>query len=383
MPERADGSPRWIARRALKVVLARGLTAVGAHRAVGALRRLEAGGARVLVVSYHRVTHAYDADAREGLASLLVSAPTLRRQLEQLARTREVVSFADARRILSERPAARPRRDAVTVTFDDGYADLYGIALPILRALRFPATAFLATGYVGTPRRLPHDRLHAALTELQARGIPAERAGLERELQVLLDACGEGGPAETLDRLIARLPHDLLERVAGALMARVGMTDVDLPHGTRLVDWEEVRGLAASGVDIGGHTVRHAVLPNLAPCDARREIAGCRDAIARRLGRAPRLFAYPNGYHTPALRRAVAALGFEAAVTTEDRENVRGGDPLALRRKMVWENTTLGPRGYSPALATCNLEGVFGALGLARAVAGERLADDRGGAPAR
>ena len=39
---------------------------------------------------------------------------------------------------------------------------------------------------------------------------------------------------------------------------------------------------------------------------------------------------------------------------------------------MVWENTTLGPRGYSPALATCNLEGVFTALGLARAVPGER-----------
>jgi hypothetical protein len=59
------------------------------------------------------------------------------------------------------------------------------------------------------------------------------------------------------------------------------------------------------------------------------------------------------------------------AVTTEDAENVRGGDPLALRRKMVWENTTLGPAGYSPALAACNLEGVFTALGLVRPVPGE------------
>ena len=110
MPERADGSPRWIARRALKVLAARALTATGAHRVVGALRRREAGGARVLVVSYHRVTHAYDADAREGLASLLISATTLRRQLEQLARTREVVSFADACRILSGPPGVRRRR---------------------------------------------------------------------------------------------------------------------------------------------------------------------------------------------------------------------------------------------------------------------------------
>jgi peptidoglycan/xylan/chitin deacetylase (PgdA/CDA1 family) len=115
----------------------------------------------------------------------------------------------------------------------------------------------------------------------------------------------------------------------------------------------------------------HAVLPNLPLARARREIAGCRDMIAERLGRAPRHFAYPNGYHTPAVRALVRECGFETAVTTEDRENVRGGDPLALRRKMIWENTTLGPAGYSPALATCNLEGVFSALGLVRPVAGE------------
>ncbi|ACG73953.1 polysaccharide deacetylase [Anaeromyxobacter sp. K] len=371
MPERADGSPRWIVRRALKVAVAGALRAAGAHRAVGTLRRRQAGGARVLVVSYHRVTHDYRASAREGLASLLVSAGTLRRQLEQLGRTRDLVSLADARRILAEPPGTARARDVVTVTFDDGYADVHGVALPILRALGAPATAFVVTGLVGTARRLPHDRIYAALAELTARGIPPERAGLPRGAQALLDACARAGPAATLDRLIARLPQPRLLEVADALAARVGLSDPDLPAGTRLLDWDEVRALQAGGVEVGGHTVTHAVLPHLPPGRARREIAGCRDALAERLGRPPRAFAYPNGYHTPAVRRLVADLGFQVAVTTEDAENVRGGDPLALRRKMVWENTTLGPAGYSPALATCNLEGVFTALGLVRPVPGE------------
>jgi peptidoglycan/xylan/chitin deacetylase (PgdA/CDA1 family) len=372
MAERADASPRWMVRRAFKVVLARALTAAGAHRVVGALRRGEAGGARVLVVSYHRVTHEFEADAREGLASLLISTSTLEAQLEHLARTREIVSMRDACRILSEPPGAKARRDAVAITFDDGYADVHGLALPILARLRIPATAFVSTGYLGTSRRLPHDRIYAALTELQGRGIPAERAGLPGGVQALLSACAERGPAATLDRLISRLAHDDLEAVAGALAERVGISDGDLPPATRILDWEEVRELAARGIELGGHTVRHAVLPNLPFAAARREIAGCREALEERIGRAPRYFAYPNGYHSPAIRRAVAEHGFEAAVTTEDRENVRGGDLLALRRKMVWENTTLGPLGYSPALATCNLEGVFTALRLARAVAGDR-----------
>jgi peptidoglycan/xylan/chitin deacetylase (PgdA/CDA1 family) len=378
MPERADASPRWIARRAFKVALAGALRAAGAHRVVGAVRRRQAGGARVLVVAYHRVTHDFGASAREGLASLAISTDTLGRQIEQLARQRELVSLVDAARILSEPP--RPDgKDVVAITFDDGYADLFGVALPILQRLRVPAAAFISTGFVGTGRRFPHDRLFASLTELARRGIPPERAELGGGAQPLLAACAARGPAATLDRLIARLPHDALSEVADALDARVGRGARDLPPATRILDWEELRALAAAGLTIGGHTVHHAVLPNLPAARARREIAGCRDALEAHLGSAPRFFAYPNGYHSPAVRRWVAEAGFTAAVTTEDRENVRGGDPLTLARKMVWENTTLGPCGYSSALAIANLEGVFGALGLARAVPGDR--PDRGEGP--
>jgi peptidoglycan/xylan/chitin deacetylase (PgdA/CDA1 family) len=373
MPERADNSPRWILRRVVKTAMASALQVSGVQRVVRSVRRRAAGGTRVLVLSYHRVTDDFAESARDGLPSLLVSTATLRRQLEQVARERDLVSLAEARRILAEGPDAAPRgRDVAVVTFDDGYADNHASALPILAALRVPATVFVATGYTGTERRLPHDRIHAALSELGRRGIPPDRAGLAPDVQGLLDACNENGPAATLDRLIARLGHDRLVAVAEAVEQRIGRGELDLPPGTRLMSWDEVRALDAAGVDVGGHTVNHAVLANLSLPEARREIVGCRDALAEALGRAPRHFAYPNGYHTPAVRRAVAEAGFEAAVTTEDVENVRGGDPHRLSRKVLWENTTLGPIGYSPSVASCNLEGVFQALGLSRPVMGER-----------
>src|ERR671921_486725 len=37
---------------------------------------------------------------------------------------------------------------ALAITFDDGYGDNHDVALPILRNRRFPATFFVATGYV-------------------------------------------------------------------------------------------------------------------------------------------------------------------------------------------------------------------------------------------
>jgi peptidoglycan/xylan/chitin deacetylase (PgdA/CDA1 family) len=367
----SDLSPKWIVRRTVKTAAAGALLAAGAHRALRAIRQLRAGGARVLLLSYHRATLDFAESAREGLPSMLVSARTLRRQLEQLARTWDVVSLSEAARVLAEGPRG-PRRAFAAVTFDDGYADNHAVALPVLAALRVPATVYVATAFTGTADRLTHDRLFATLRELARRGVPPERAGLEAPLQGLLTACAARSPAITLDRLIARLPHPRLLAMAAALEALTGITPADLPAGSRLLDWEELREMSAAGIDVGGHSVNHAVLPNLPLDAARREIEGCRDAIAERLGRPPRHFAYPNGFHSPAVRRAVRDAGYETGSTTEDRENVLGCDPFALRRKVLWESSTLGPLGYSAALATCSFEGIFGALRLSRAVPGDR-----------
>ena len=372
MSERADGGPMWwMARRVVKGAAAGALVAAGVHRAVRLWRRHKAGGARALLLSYHRATRDFEASAGEGLPSMFVSAQTLQRQLEHVARTREIVSLAEARRILSEPPSAR-HRDVVAITFDDGYVDNHDIALPILSALRIPASFFVATGYAGTARRFPHDRIYAALLELERRGVPAERAGLPPTLQALLTACAEVGPALTLDRLIARLPHERLLAVADALERRTGLAEAELPDEGRAMTWDELRALDAAGMDVAAHGVSHAVLSNLPLAEARREIEGSRDMIAERVGRAPRHFAYPNGLYTPAVLRAVDEAGFEVGVTTEDRENVRGADPFTLSRKVLWESSTLGALGYSRAVATCNLEGVFYALGVAHDISGER-----------
>jgi peptidoglycan/xylan/chitin deacetylase (PgdA/CDA1 family) len=346
------------------------------------VRRREAGGVRVLVLAYHRPSLDFAADARESLPSLLVSAETLRQQLEQVARERDLVSLRDACRILAAPPAVgRPARDVVTVTFDDGYVSVHDVALPLLAAMRVPATVFVPTGYVGTSRRLLHDRLHGALCELfrlRRAGAPARLPSRE---QAVLDDCFAEGPAATLDLLIARRSHGDLEALASAMERRVGLSERDLPHGTRLLTWEEARACEAGGIEVGGHTVEHVALANVPLSRVRAEVDGCARDVERRLGHRPRHFAYPNGLHTPAVRRAVAEAGFEAAVTTEDVENRRGGDRYALKRKTLWEYSSLGLAGYSPALAACNLDGVFGALGLARAVPGER--PDRAPRPER
>ncbi len=385
MAERADNSAMWITRRAAKAALAAALCAGGARWLVRSAARRAAGGARVLILSFHRTTRDFERDAGEALPSLLVSTGSLRRQLQQLAREREIVSLDEACRHLSrprsDSAAASRTPDVAVLTFDDAYADVHTEALPILRALRVPATVYVPTGFVGSGRRLLHDRLYAALRELQRRRLMPQAAGLTGPLQASLDACVGGGPGSTLDVLITRLRHEVLAEVTAGLERRLGMSEEDLPTGTKLMTWDDLRALQAAGIDVGGHTVHHTALCNVPHARMRAEIRGCRDDIAQHLGEPPRHFAYPNGFYTASARRALQECGFVSAVTTEDLENRRGGDLLTLKRKTMWENSSLGPVRYSATLAACHLDGVFGALRWQRPVAGERPdpADDGAG----
>lgn len=45
----------------------------------------------------------------------------------------------------------------LSVTFDDGYANVLHRAYPVLRELEIPATVFVCTGFVGSPEPLPFD----------------------------------------------------------------------------------------------------------------------------------------------------------------------------------------------------------------------------------
>src|SRR4249919_1611626 len=100
MAGQANNSAAWIVRRAAKAAVAGALCAAGARWVVRSVARRTAGGGRVLILSYHLPTHAFEASAREILPSLLVSTTTLRRQLEQLAREREIVSLDEVCRRL-------------------------------------------------------------------------------------------------------------------------------------------------------------------------------------------------------------------------------------------------------------------------------------------
>ena len=129
----------------------------------------------------------------------------------------------------------------------------------------------------------------------------------------------------------------------------------------------------AHGVITGAHTADHTVLTHARLDEARREIAQCKSVLEKGVHKPVRHFAYCNGYYSAGVAQALRAEGFVSAVTTENMPNLPGGDPYALKRKVLWEGSSAGVfGGCSDALIACQFDDSFGMLTLQKPVMGAR-----------
>ncbi len=106
-----------------------------------------------------------------------------------------------------------------------------------------------------------------------------------------------------------------------------------------MLGWDQVRELAAAGVEIGGHSHSHPQLDQVSDPALRFELIHCREIITDQLGAAPSSFAYPYGYSTRRVRQAVRETGYAQALAVGNGLARRAQGPYALRRVTVRRRT--------------------------------------------
>jgi peptidoglycan/xylan/chitin deacetylase (PgdA/CDA1 family) len=222
---------------------------------------------------------------------------------------------------------------AACITFDDGYANNFELAAPILEKAGVPATFFVTGGALDTGV-MWNDLVIEAVARRRGPLNLASTAGLE-EAGLAGEALGVAFVLRLLERL-KFLPVG--ERWAAAERLYRDNVDGDLPR--LMMSREMVGSLARRGFDIGGHTLTHPILQVLGEAEARAEIDGCSRWIRDVTGRAPTSFAYPNGkpgrdFSAPHGKMAAEA-GFTLAVSTEWKVAHRGTDVFNIPRVGPW-----------------------------------------------
>lgn len=90
------------------------------------------------------------------------------------------------------------------------------------------------------------------------------------------------------------------------------------PHAAhyQMLTWQQVEALYNAGIAIEAHTAHHLDLRKLSREQVHEEMSLADEVIERYIGRRPAYFAYPYGYHSPAVC-AVAQQRYAASFTTK------------------------------------------------------------------
>lgn len=110
----------------------------------------------------------------------------------------------------------------------------------------------------------------------------------------------------------------------------------------RMLTWQQVREVAAAGIEIGAHSHTHPQLDQLPGGQLARELADSKSLLEDRLGTAVPGLAYPFGYSSARVRRAVldAGYGYACAVANAMASTVPD-DLFAVPRLTVGRGTRL------------------------------------------
>jgi peptidoglycan/xylan/chitin deacetylase (PgdA/CDA1 family) len=297
------------------------------------LRRVTASlRCRVVILMYHRVF-----EMSSDPWQLSVSPKHFAEHLELLCRHYPVLSLHQLAESLRD---ARLPKQGVVLTFDDGYADNFLNAKPLLEKYEVPVTVFISSGSLDSLREFWWDDLERAL--LQPKKLP-------ECLQLSVQGQSYEWPTTNSDQRqhVYMAIHQILQPLSisernQAMAELFAWADVDKmgrPDYRPLTTTELIQLAQSELVDIGSHTLTHSLLSPMSQADQFAEIDGCRQKLTAILGSRVDTFSYPYGNFTSETVDIVKAAGFEMALTSETNAVEMGANQFQLGRFEVgnWE----------------------------------------------
>ena len=304
----------------------------GARSAYRRLRPLIAPGPAILM--YHRI-----ADEEFDPWALAVSPANFEEQLDWIARNRTPLpldEFAELHR------QGKLPRNAIAVTFDDGYACSARAAAPLLARFGVPATIFISPDLIRRGEEFWWDQLERIVLSHKADSLRVDGSDVTLGPR---DESDVDWPAETpprtprqhaYKRIWSKLYGGAPPKIEGAisdLRKQAGISK-KARDTHRPMTADEIRAMP-SLISFGSHALSHPSLPLLPPDEQAREIEGSVGDCEKITGHRPRTFAYPYGDHSPSLEPMVENAGFACACRADGWFVTRKSNRFALPRIFV------------------------------------------------
>ena len=277
------------------------------------------------VLLYHRITSnaAYhgrawrDCEAFLPNLGLFVDSEAFARQMELLRDEFEILHPLEFVR-RPQRLFRNLGRRKVLVTFDDGYRDNFECALPILERYDIPAIFFVTTGFidhVAYPWWFELERWIGSANTLDPDGqILSEPLSVETVSQKY----------EAWDRLYPILRSAPQSLIKSFLRSRGFPEQQRYISESLFPSWDALRRSASNPlVTLGAHSVSHSAFAHESAHFVAEECRASHEALVRKAGVSPKVFAYPFGDSSAIGEQAIEVLRdvglYSLGFTTEER----------------------------------------------------------------
>lgn len=291
-----------------------------------------------IILAYHRILPKESAEITYTQPGMYVTTETFEQHMAFISKNFSLLRLEDL--------AHDPRPDNICmVTFDDGWADNYTHAFPILKRYGIPATIFLSTNMVGKRVWPWTDRISFYIHSTPLKEFidiwktALKKSGLEH-LKSILTSQDKGAVREQVISYMKAMDNHEVLLIMGHLDKIMANQNQELMRTRPWLTWDEVIEMREAGLSFGSHTHNHLILNSIPLLQARDEILTSQKILSERTGFPVTMFCYPNGVFSDEIMRIVSGAGYKIAVTTRRGSINESSSFLALNRIMMHDDMT-------------------------------------------
>lgn len=261
--------------------------------------------ARILM--FHGVTKKHDPVANFDYKH--VEAEKLEKFIIHLKKRYAIISLEDFIAYKRKKIENIPK-NAIILSFDDGYQNCYTNLFPILKKYNVPAAIFLPTAYIDKKEIAWYDMVVYCIAET-------------KEKEITVD--GKKYVIDSNEKKVAALVE--LKRKIRDSSAKREMLLKETEQTTKItgnvcknedfqfMSWENCTEMQRAGISFGSHSVTHQIMTAFSENEVKHEMLFSKKIIEEKLKRECTAFAYPFGCSNASMKKMLQSMKYRAGLS--------------------------------------------------------------------